>query len=75
VDDRTTDRYIAEARQRLKANCQVDQSEWIAQKLATLEAMAKAELTEAENSDERGTNSRLAALQMIRTQAQILKVL
>jgi len=67
--------YIAEARERLKANCQVEQSEWIAQKLATLEAMARAELSEAEQSDEKGTNSRMAALQMIRTQAQILKVL
>jgi hypothetical protein len=75
VDDRTTHRYIAEARERLKSNCQVQQSEWIAQKLATLDFMAQAELREAEQSEAGGTNSRLAALQMIRTQAQLLKVL
>mgnify|MGYP003649731415 CR=1 FL=1 len=73
IDDRSTYRYIAEARERLKANCSLDQSEWIAQKMATLEQMARAEL---EGSDDgTTTGNRLAALQFIRTQAQFIQVI
>jgi hypothetical protein len=65
--------YIAEARQRLKANCAVDQSEWIAQKMATLEQMARDELIGGD--DGATTGNRLAALQFIRTQAQFIQVI
>ena len=64
--------YIKEARQKLKTNCDVEKADWIAQKLATLEKMAKDELN---NPDGAATGNRLAALQMIRTQAQFLDVL
>jgi hypothetical protein len=66
--------YITEARERLKSNCDVKEADWIAQKLTTLERMTKDELEAAANA-ESGTNSRLAALQMIRTQAQFIRVL
>jgi hypothetical protein len=66
--------YITEARERLKANCDVKEADWIAQKLTTLERMTKDELQAAADA-ESGTNSRMAALQMIRTQAQLIKVL
>jgi hypothetical protein len=67
-------RYIAEARERLKANCNVNEAEWIAQKMTTLERMARDELA---GDEETGTTTgnRLAALQFIRTQAQLIKVL
>ena len=68
-------RYIQEARERLKANCAINESEWIAQKMATLEQMARDELAPNEETGTVGTNSRLAALQFIRTQAQFIKVL
>ena len=66
--------YIAEARERLRANCDVKEADWIAQKLTTLERMTKDELQAAADA-ESGTNCRMAALQMIRTQAQLIKVL
>lgn len=68
-------RYIAEARERLKANCAINEAEWVAQKMATLEQMARDELAPNEETGTVGTNSRLAALQFIRTQAQLIKVL
>lgn len=75
VDQSTAYRYIAEAREKLKANCAINESEWIAQKMATLEQMARDELSPNEETGTVGTNSRLAALQFIRTQAQFIKVL
>jgi hypothetical protein len=67
--------YIAEAREKLKTNCAINESEWIAQKMATLEQMARDELSPNEETGTVGTNSRLAALQFIRTQAQFIKVI
>ena len=73
VDDRTTFRYIAEAREKLRTYLDTEKADWVAQKLTTLERMARDELMGG--PDGASTGNRLAALQMIRTQAQFLDVL
>lgn len=65
--------YIAEARKRFDANCQVKEVEWVAQAMATLDRMARDELEGTEEGTT--TGNRLAALQFIRTQAQFIKVI
>jgi hypothetical protein len=71
VQRRQTDNYIAEAREKLNTYLETQQSEWVAQKMTTLERMARAELDREDSS----THNRLAALQVIRTQAQFLQVI
>jgi hypothetical protein len=72
VSERQAERYIAEARQLLLRDAEQQRPEWLATNIGTLQEMIHDELT----PDSKGivsTNSRLAALQFIRTQAQLLQ--
>ena len=73
VSDRTIFEYLAEARQKLSTYLDTEKADWVAQKLTTIERMTRDEL--AGGPDGASTGNRLAALQMIRTQAQFLEVL
>lgn len=74
VDQSTAYRYMAEARERLKANLAIEEADLVAQKMATTDMMIRDELA---GDEENGvtTSNRLAALQMIRTQLQMFKVI
>ena len=74
VSDRQADRYIAEARQLLLRDAEHQRPEWLATSLGTLQEMIQAELS-GPGGDGTGvnTNNRLAALQFLRTQAQLLQ--
>jgi len=72
VCNRQADVYIAEARKLLLRDAEIQRPEWLATNIGTLQEMIHDELT----PDSKGivsTNSRLAALQFIRTQAQLLQ--
>jgi hypothetical protein len=72
VGERQAERYITEARQLLLRDAEQQRPEWLATTLGTLQEQIHAELTP--NADGViNTNSRLAALQFIRTQAQLLQ--
>ena len=74
VSDRQADTYIAEARKLLLRDAEQQRPEWLATTLGTLQEMIQAELN-GPNGDGTGvnTNNRLAALQFLRTQAQLLQ--
>jgi hypothetical protein len=74
VSDRQADTYIAEARKLLMRDAEIQRPEWLATSLAILQEQIQAELS-GPNGDGTGvnTNNRLAALQFIRTQAQLLQ--
>lgn len=65
--------YIKEARIKLKDNIRVDEDEMIAQQISIIQGMVRDELKGGEEGV--STNNRLAALQMIRSQLQILQLL
>jgi hypothetical protein len=74
VSERQAERYLADARKLLLRDAEQQRPEWLATTLGTLQEQIHAELA-GPNGDGTGvnTNSRLAALQFIRTQAQLLQ--
>ena len=74
VGERQAENYIAEARKLLMRDAEIQRPEWLATNLAILQGQAEA-LLSGPNGDGTGVsiNSRLAALQFIRTQAQLLQ--
>jgi hypothetical protein len=74
VGERQAENYIAEARKLLLRDAEQQRPEWLATTLGTLQEQIQAELS-GPNGDGTGvnTNNRLAALQFIRTQAQLLQ--
>jgi hypothetical protein len=72
VSERQAERYLADARKLLLRDAEQQRPEWLATTLGTLQEQIHAELT-PNRDGVITTNSRLAALQFIRTQAQLLQ--
>lgn len=73
VSERTGETYLAEARQLLARDLEIERPKWLEQSVAELQDMRWQELNPEDRDEGVTTTNRLAALQFLKAQASLLR--